>query len=232
MFQQDLFSFRSATGLALALAAALVVLAIPRFSAMKHRNLAAVATGLLAFQVFHFFEHAIQLGYWVANPGAAPFMTPWATSGAEGLGYWCSLLPGAGRAGVRGVEALHLVGNTLFLVGLIALGRVAKRSQPSMHLKGLRTATVVQWVHVVEHVLLVSSVFVFGDAIGISTLFGFANGASWGPTTRVWFHFLINLAATAPAVVAYVGYLDEVAHRNAVRDLQPAHAEGLEFVPA
>ena len=227
MLQESLFTFRSGVGFMLAATAALVILTMPLFRSMKYRTLLAVATGLLAFQAFHFLEHLVQLSYWFMHPDATPYMTPWAMSGAEGLGLWATILPGAGAAMMRGMELLHLVGNFLFLGGLLALAHVARRAEPEMHLRGLRAATAVQWVHVAEHVLLTGSVFLVGEPLGVSTLFGWANGAAWGGSARVWFHFLINLAATVPAVVAYSSYLDELAHRNAVRELQPAHAEGL-----
>lgn len=226
MLPDDLFTIQSTAGFALLVAGVAVVAAMPRFRVARYRGVVAAAGALLAFQAFHFLEHLIQLGYWFMHPDARPYMTPWATVGADGLGLWSADLPGAGTPMMRGMELLHLVGNLLFLGGLIALGQVAKRARPQMRLPGLGIATVAQSVHVAEHVLLSATLFGFGEAYGISTLFGYGNGAAWGGTVRVWFHFLINLAGTAPAAVAFATYLDEGAYRAALRRFEPAHADG------
>ena len=76
--------------------------------------LATVVVGAVGFQVFHFIEHGLQVGYWLLHPKQKPWLTPWAQTGADGLAYWCQLWPGSGRASQRGAEFLHLVGNSVF----------------------------------------------------------------------------------------------------------------------
>ena len=41
----------------------------------------------VAFQVFHFLEHGLQLGYWFLHPTAAPWLTPWAVLGQRRVGH-------------------------------------------------------------------------------------------------------------------------------------------------
>ena len=197
MLGDNLFTVRSVAGLALAIAAIALVTSLPFFARLRRPRLFALAVGLLSFQVFHLVEHLIQLSYWFLHPNAMPYMTPWAQEGADGLGLWATLMPGEGNMMQRGMELLHLVGNLLFLGGIVALEKLATRP-----LRGLRLAKAIQSVHVLEHVLLTASVFAIGSPIGISTVFGLGEATAWGPTVRVWFHFLINLAATVPAVLA------------------------------
>ena len=115
------------------------------------------------------------------------------------------------------MEGLHLVGNVIFLVGIIALGRVTPTPLP-----GVKTALVLQGVHVAEHVLLTATLWLFGTPMGLSTLFGAAYDYSWAGTARVWFHFLINLGATIPAATALF-----VWWKQTRRDQKPASGETL-----
>ena len=80
----------------------------------RRSALSKVVVGALGFQVFHFLEHGLQLGYWFFNTKQKPWLTPWAQTGVDGLAFWCQIWPGSGGAEQRGAELLHLVGNTIF----------------------------------------------------------------------------------------------------------------------
>lgn len=148
----------------------------------------------VVFQVIHFIEHGAQLGYWFLHPTAAPWLTPWAVTGRDALA--------AGGNTVLGNELLHLVGNTLFFVGLVGLCILVERGGVRMgDIRPLKMAVMIQGFHLFEHVLLTASFALTGSALGFSTLFGNVSGVA-GSTYRVWFHFLINLAATVYAVKA------------------------------
>jgi hypothetical protein len=83
--------------------------------------LASVVVGAVGFQVFHFLEHALQVGYWVLNPQKKPWFTPWAQTGVDGLAYWCQHWSGKGAASQRGAELLLLIGNGIFFSGIVAM---------------------------------------------------------------------------------------------------------------
>jgi hypothetical protein len=160
----------------------------------RPRILGFIAAGGLGFQAVHMVEHVVQVVAWVAAPGRPPFLTPWAEVGAEALSV-------TGQPGL-GEELLHLVGNVVFLVGLVALaGLVRSRS------RSLMVALVVQGVHVAEHVALTFGVIATGRAIGVTTLFG---ALSPGPTlwsVRVLAHLGLNAVATLAAAVALIHIL-------------------------
>jgi hypothetical protein len=146
----------------------------------------AAALAALAVQAGHLLEHMLQLGYWFAHPAEPPWMTPWAMNLAHRLAV--------GGNHALGIELLHLIGNLIFLAGLTALALVCRRVGHGGP-RNLRIALTIQTLHVVEHTALTSSVILAGQAVGVSTFFGLVDGqamTSW----RVWFHFLINLAAS------------------------------------
>ena len=193
----SLLSFRGLIGLGLILGCIGAALLIPLLPRLRHRSVAAIALAFLAFQAFHLLEHLIQLVMWFLHPSAPPHMTPWALDGVDGIAAWFALLPGEATAMAGGMEGLHLVGNVFFLLGIIALGRVTPTPLP-----GVKTAFALQGIHVAEHVLLTTTLWLFGTPMGLSTLFGVAYDYSWAGTMRVWFHFLINLGGTIPAATA------------------------------
>lgn len=158
-----------------------------------------VAAGGLAFQVIHVLEHLLQLGFWFARPGATPWLSSWAAGTADGLQYFCSLVPSADTPTSLGVEMLHLTGNVVFL-GSLTAWQVAMRAQHRT-VRSLAIAERIQLFHVIEHVLLVATLIGFGQATGLSTLFGLAEGSVL-VAVRVWFHFGINALATGYALVA------------------------------
>ena len=167
----------------------------------KRSALAAVVAGAVGFQVFHFFEHGLQVGYWLLNPHDKPWFTPWAQTGVDGLAYWCQLWPGKGAAGQRGAELLHLIGNGIFLSGIIAmfaLTQIAKTNQRSVN-----GALLFQGLHFIEHIVLTVTVFASGTGWGASTMFGRWSGTELS-SHRVWWHFTINGIATCIALIALV----------------------------
>jgi len=158
-----------------------------------------VAAGGLAFQVVHVLEHVLQLGFWVAKPGEKPWLSSWAAGTADGLQYFCSLVPLADTPTSIGVEMLHLTGNVIFL-GALTAWQIAMRSS-NRSIQALNIAERVQLFHVAEHLLLVGTLVLSGKALGISTAFGFIGGSSL-VALRVWFHFGINAVATIFALHA------------------------------
>lgn len=150
------------------------------------RVLKYVAVGALVFQAVHFFEHLAQVGYWVAHPLEAPWLTPWAAEGRDALAIGGEL--------ALGNELLHLIGNLVFLGGVVALVAYCQRRGRGM-LPGLRVALLLQGFHVIEHMALTATSAIYGKAIGLSTFLGLVGGPVM-TSYRVWFHLLINLVAT------------------------------------
>lgn len=181
-------------------AAAVVGWAAARSSARSSaRAVLLVAAGGLAFQVVHALEHVLQLGYWVAHPLQAPWLTPWAAAGRDVLAVATD-----GQA-AGGSELLHLLGNLIFLGGLVALAVWHARTGRDSGSRALRWALAVQGVHVAEHLLLVTTWVLTGQATGFTTLFGaVAVGTAPAHAVRVLSHFALNAVATWVAVVAAV----------------------------
>lgn len=159
------------------------------------RGLIVTAIACLAFQGFHVLEHVLQAGAWLLRPDAAPWITPWAVPGRDLLASAAD-----GRTGT-GSELLHLLGNAIFLIGLVALALLARRR--GLQSRALRIALGVQALHVAEHVVLTLTWATYAEANGLSTAFGLLEpGTIAGNAVRVWFHFLINLVGTLYAVAA------------------------------
>ncbi len=182
--------------------------------ARPFRMLAAIAVAGVAFQAVHFVEHIAQAMYWVANPTAPPWLTPWAVVGRDAL-----VVDGTAASGT---ELLHLAGNAIFLAALFALCVLAACKDTTVReFQGLRPAIMWQSFHVMEHVALTGTYLVFGKAMGLSTFFGLVAAGPLMWSYRVWFHFAINLIATVYAV-------------RALREMQRRQAlyHGLELLPA
>lgn len=161
------------------------------------RGVLLVAAGGLLFQVLHVLEHVLQLGYWVAHPLEAPWLTPWAVTGRDVLAMTVD-----GHA-AGGNELLHLLGNLIFFGGLVALAAWRARTGRVAGRRALGWALGLQGFHVVEHLLLVATWTFTGQATGVTTLFGLLEaGTVPGDATRVLSHFALNAAATWVAVVA------------------------------
>ncbi len=154
----------------------------------------------VGFQLFHVFEHGLQLGYWTFNPDAKPWLTPWAESGVSGLAYFCDLTgTQLSKVNKCGAELLHLVGNGIYLVGVSAMFIVAKRSNIKDPV--FSGNLFFQGFHFVEHCTLTLTLLINGKAWGFSTLFGQLSGSELS-TYRVWWHFSINAIATILGILA------------------------------
>jgi hypothetical protein len=152
----------------------------------------AVASGV-ALQGFHSLEHVIQVVFWGRDPYAAPYMSPLAKQAAAGLESIAANTFGFRDFPTLGMELLHLVGNTLFLLGVLAL----LIGTPFSNRRGAATiAFVFEGTHLLEHIILTSSVLNGSPAWGSSTLFANISGAQLS-THRIWWHFVMNIAALA-----------------------------------
>lgn len=164
----------------------------------RRTALAVLAVTGLVFQVVHVLEHTLQAGVSaVRGAGWEPWLTPWAQASREALGTWSSTDRWVGG------ELLHLLGNVVFLAGLVALGLWARR-EPVARRRDVRLLFVatlaVQSFHVAEHVLLTSTILAMGCPHGLSTLFGLVPIPARA-TVRIWFHFLLNAIPTAMTVL-------------------------------
>lgn len=162
----------------------------------------------LAFQVGHFAEHAIQFGVWILGDLSnicgrdTPWMSPWATELVRGIGLVLFPAADAARRMMLGMEVLHLVGNSIFLVALMSLYFCV----PS---KWVRWAVYIESFHLYEHVMLTVTAYYVGKPIGLSTLFGAANvigEREFAVGCRVGWHFVMNLLPMPFAMVGLMQY--------------------------
>lgn len=163
----------------------------------RTRWMVGAVLAVLIFQVVHSAEHVAQATYWLFNPGEAPWMSAWAMGLTNALGA-------ASGGGVPlGMELLHLIGNAIFLGGLLLAARLPDPYRNPSTLKWLRLATIVQALHFAEHVLLTTSMALFGKALGVSTLFGLLSAGTPAATGyRVLFHLIVNVVAITLALKA------------------------------
>ena len=98
-----------------------------------------------------------------------------------------------------GAELLHLVGNGIYLTGVVAMFIIARRSKLKDPV--FSGNVFFQGFHFVEHCTLTLTLLVNGKAWGFSTLFGQLSGSELS-TYRVWWHFSINAIATILGVLA------------------------------
>lgn len=175
----------------------------------------AVIAGMgLAFQVGHFAEHAIQFGVWVLGDYSQlcgrdrPWMSPWVTEFVRRLGVALFPAAGAPRQMMMGMEIIHLIGNSIFLVSLGCL-YYCKNS------KWIRWAIYIEGFHLYEHLMLTATAYFVGKPIGLSTLFG-GSSAIGSPEFavgyRVTWHFAMNLL---PMPFAMVGLMESAAANEA-----------------
>ena len=82
--------------------------------------LVVLVGGGVSFQVVHFFDHLLQLGYWFAHPTETPWMPLWSHVAANDL----ATLAGYQDDMAAGMELLHVAGNWIFFAaGVIPLPR-------------------------------------------------------------------------------------------------------------
>jgi hypothetical protein len=151
----------------------------------------------LVGQIGHASEHFFQVGYWVGHPQHFPWMTPWGDGLARGFGQIAPSRPSLG------MEILHLVGNFIFLAGLVGVVVLTRPLAASAGRRWGRMGVWMQGIHGLEHLSLTLSVaFGAGRAIGLSTWFGLIPPGPGLWTYRIWWHFLANLLGTAIFAVA------------------------------
>ena len=164
-----------------------------------------VAALCLVFQVGHFIEHFLQWLVWIINIPAicgrdTPWMNPWMVPSLEQFGAWAWSAVPRNVQMARTMEVLHLVGNSIFLLGLGALLHIKSN-------KWIRCAFYIEAFHLYEHLMLTVTIFTVGKPIGMSTLFGGAFLFPDKETTvgiRVTWHFIMNLF---PMPLAMIGLM-------------------------
>ncbi len=154
-----------------------------------------VATGVIGLgvlgQLGHVQEHVAQVGYWAVHPQAAPWMTPWGTALADGFGQVDMTKPSLG------MEILHFSGNLIFLAGLVGVALVTRDAVGTKSRRWARTGVWMQGLHGVEHLVLMTSVWLGAPrAIGLSTWLGLMPPGPGLWTYRVWWHLVANAVGT------------------------------------
>jgi hypothetical protein len=181
----------------------------------------SVAAFALLFQVGHFAEHAIQFTVWVLGDLSyicgrdTPWMSPWATELVHELGLLLFPTSNASRRMMLGMETLHLIGNSIFLVGLACLYYCVRS-------KWARWALFVETFHLYEHILLTATAYFVGKPIGLSTLFGgsdIVGSREFAVGYRVTWHFAMNLL---PMPLAMICMMETWRHTSADRPLDCA----------
>jgi hypothetical protein len=171
----------------------------------------ATAAGLgLIFQIGHFAEHAFQFAVWVLGDLSnicgrnTPWMSPWANDLVQQIGAVFTSAD-AQRRMMLGMEVLHLIGNSIFLVGLASLYYCVRS-------KWVRWALNIETFHLYEHISLTATAYFLGKPIGMSTLFGAVNvigEREFAVGCRVTWHFVMNLLPMPFAMVGLMEYLRE-----------------------
>jgi|tagenome__1003787_1003787.scaffolds.fasta_scaffold20664422_2 hypothetical protein len=175
---------------------------------MSLRLVLGMIAGLgLLFQVGHFAEHAFQFAVWVLGDLSnicgrdTPWMSPWVTELVRQTGVLLFPAADEARRMMLGMELLHLIGNSIFLVGLGSLYYCI----PS---KWVRWALYIEAFHLYEHIMLTTTAFFVGTPIGMSTLFGgvtVIGSREFSVGCRVTWHFAMNLL---PMPFAMVGLME------------------------
>jgi hypothetical protein len=168
---------------------------LPKIS-MRGSLAIAVAMGI-AFQVGHFTEHAVQFGVWLAGVHSYAYISPVAKFFIHYLGTFFYPAAPVARQNLMGMEILHLIGNAIFLATIAGLFYFFRT-------KSVRWALYVEGFHLVEHLLLTSTAHVTNQALGFSTLFGYAEtwgGHEFAVGYRVFWHFALNLVPSGLMMV-------------------------------
>ena len=175
---------------------ALIILALVGRK-LKVAALIAVIGGV-GLQTFHSIEHVIQGYFWARDPLAPGYMSPLAKKAATGLESIASSTFGISGRSTLGMELLHLVGNTLFFLGIVALviGAGFKAKQTAA-----KYALAFEGIHLLEHIALTATTVAGFPAWGSSTLYGNLSGSQLS-THRIMWHLVMNLAALALTLYA------------------------------
>jgi len=176
----------------------------------QFRACSAVIVIGVAGQIGHLQEHVAQAGYWIGHSNSAPWMTPWGTGLAKGLGQVDKTKPSLG------MEILHLTGNFIFLAGLTAVMVISRRLKTSRTYWWGKMGVWMQGIHGLEHLALTLSI-AFGakQAIGFSTWFGQLDPGPGLWTYRIWWHFLANVMGSVIFSMAVVRLWQERAQIQA-----------------
>jgi hypothetical protein len=173
----DLSGFTASAGsvpFAIALVCSAVVAV--RYSLGHPAFLPATALLCAIFQAGHFTEHGLQI-LGLADTGGLT-LTWWARELVGGL----SILLRTDTEG--GVEAMHFFGDLIYTAGVVAWMRMRRTELAGW-------ALVIQGAHQVEHTLLLTTVLLIGEPIGVTTLGG--GGPVW---LRILIHFTLNFGGT------------------------------------
>lgn len=171
--------------------------------------LAAVAGLGMAFQIGHFAEHAFQFAVWILGDLSnicgrdTPWMSPWVTDMVRRGGQFMFPTADAPRQMMMGMEVLHLIGNSIFLLSLGCLYFCVRS-------KWIRWALYIEGFHLYEHLMLTVSAYFIGKPIGLSTLFGGAGvigSREFAVGYRVSWHFAMNLL---PMPFAMIGLMEHM----------------------
>ena len=153
----------------------------------------------LAFQVGHFAEHAFQFGVWVTGTyhwvaatfcgRDAPYMSAPLTAMVRFTGALLFPDTSSARQMMLGMELLHLMGNSIFLMTIAGISYL----MPS---KWVRYAFYIEGGHLCEHLALFLTAYFVGQPMGLSTMFGqsvYWLGKEGAVGYRVTWHFALNL---------------------------------------
>lgn len=120
---------------------------------------------------------------------------------------------GMSRRMYLGFEMMHLIGNAIFLIGIIGLSYFIKS-------KKIAAAFFIQAFHFYEHVSLTASAVFINKSIGISTFFGMVTDPSFALAYRVWWHFIFNLVPTVLVLMAIFGFYQARKKMGAVKKVE------------
>jgi hypothetical protein len=121
------------------------------------------------------------------NPVDAPLVTPWAAVVREVVAPNGNLAVGS--------DAMYLVFHFVLFASLVAMAFIAESHfKPLDRYRHLQPALVVQGLLLAEQVLLTATSIATGRALGLTTLFGGAEGV-WGSSLRVWLGFISVFAS-------------------------------------
>lgn len=148
----------------------------------------------LFFQLVHFGEHIAQALAWLGGYREAPYMTALGHYLMNVFGTFFYPDASQARQMQMGNEILHLIGNTLYAFGTLAL-LFFIRTRMAV------TAAVIETFHLYEHISLTLSAAYLGTAIGMSTWFGLPMEHTSLVTLRVWWHFVMNAVPTTLSIL-------------------------------
>lgn len=105
------------------------------------------------------------------------------------------------------MDILHLVGNFIFLAGLVGIVQITHRVAGQLKARTwARTGVRMQGVHGIEHVVLTASVALgVSRASGLSTWFGAIEPGPALATFRVWWHCAANAVGTVVLGIVPIG---------------------------